>query len=197
MAFSNNTLTTNSNRVYVARNEADENGASGAPDIFVLATEGNFAQKPATALDLTTIDLFDPKIAQALGELKQNGVAFSFSGSSAAGKTFTYDIFTWANENGPAKQTINGTGILGTQQVVIFPHDPDGTAPNRFWADTLTVDWENHLKEVESTDTIGHNTMAEVWFDMTGLRYVFIQISNADGSTGTEAGDIACFYRWF
>lgn len=196
MAFKNNSLTTKSNRIYVARNEADENGASGAPAIFSIATEGDFAQKPSTALDLAEIDLFDPKIAQPLGELEQNGVAFSFTGGSAAGKTFTYDIFTWANQNGPAKQTVNGTGILGTQQVVKFPHNSEVVA-NRFWADTLTVEWENHLKEVEATDDIGHNTVSEVWFDMTGLRYIFIQISDADGSTGTEAGDIAVFYRFF
>ena len=55
----------------------------------------------------------------------------------------------------------------------------------------------NHLKEVESTDIVGHNSIAEVWFDGTGLRYIFPQISDADGSTGTEAGDIACFYRYF
>ena len=195
--YKGNNLTTRADKVYVARNEADENGASGAPAIFLIETEGDFAQKPTTALDLIVIDLFDPKLPQPLGELRQNGVAFSFSGSSAANKTFTYDIFTWANQNGPAKQTVNGTGILGTQQVIIYPHNNEATLTTRFWADTLTVAWENHLKEVESTDTIGHNTMAEVWFDMTGLRFIFIQISDADGSTGTEAGDISCFYRFF
>ncbi len=194
--YKGNNLTTLSVPLHVARNEAEENGAAGAPAIFVLATEGDFAQKPTTALDLATKDLLTPKIAQPLGELEQNGLAFSFTGGSAADKTFTYDIYVWANMNGPAKQIINGTGILGTQQVVIYPHS--GTAATaKFWADTLAVTWENHLKEVEATDTIGHNTISEVWFDATGMRYVFIQISDADGSTGTEAGDIAVFYRWF
>ena len=195
--FANNHLTTKSSPIYVARNEADENGASGAPAIFVLATESDFAQKPATALDLAKKDLFIPREGQKFGELVQNGLAFSFSGSSAADKTFIYDIFTWSPKNGPAKHSVNGTGILGTQQVVKYPHNGDAPDTNRFWADTLTVEWENHLKEVESTDVDGHNSIAEVWFDATGIRYVFIQISSADGSTGTEAGDIAVFYRYF
>lgn len=197
MSHTGNNLTSLSSRLYVARNEADENGATGAPVVFVLATESDFAQMPATALDLSKKDLFLPKDGQFFAELEQNGLAFSFSGSGAAGKTFTYDIYVWANQNGAAKHIINGTGILGTQQVVKYPHN--GAAPDatRYWADTLAVTWENHLKEVESTDTDGHNTIAEVWFDGVGYRYVFVQISAADGSSGTEAGDIAVFYRYF
>lgn len=189
-------LTTLSHRLFVARNEADENGASGAPDIFVLATEGDFAQKPSTALDLLKLDLFSPREIKHLAEMNQNGIAFSFAGSSAAGKTFTYDIITWGNENSPARHAVNGTGILGTQQVIVYPHN-NVAASNRFWADTLAIEWENWPKEVESTDTIGHNTVAEVWLDGTGSRYWFIQISDADGLTGDEAGDISVFYRYF
>ncbi len=190
-------LTTLTHRLFVARNEADENGVAGAPAIFVLATEGNFAQMPSTALDLQKVDLFSPREVKHLAEMKQNGVAFSFMGSSAAAKTFTYDIFTWGNENSPARHAVSGTGILGTQQVIVYPHNNDATVTDRFWADTLTVTWENWPKEVESTDEVGHNAVAEVWMDDTGSRYWFIQISDADGSTGTEAGDISVFYRYF
>ncbi len=188
-------LTTASRRMYVARNEADENGASSAPAIFVLETASDFAQKPSTALDLQALDLFLPKATKLRADLIQNGIAFSFAGGSAADKTFTYDIFAWGNENHPAKQLINGTGILGSQQVVKYPHNTE-TATNKFWADTLVVTWENVLKEVEVTST-NKNTISEVWFDTTGYRYFFIQISDADGSTGTEAGDISSFYRFF
>lgn len=197
MTYRGNSLTTLAVPLHVARNEADENGAAGAPAIFVLATEGNFAQMPSTTLDLAKKDLLTPKIAQPLGELEQNGLAFSFTGGSAAGKTFTADFYTWANQNGPAKHTVNMTAELGTQQVVIYPHDPTAVATDKFWADKMTLNWENHLKEVEVTDDVGRNSVGEIWFDATGLRYVFIQILSADGSTGTEAGDIAVFYRWF
>ena len=191
-------LTTASRRMYVARNEADENGASGAPAIFVLETASDFANKPATALDLQALDLFLPKATKLRADLIQNGIAFSFAGGSADGKTFTYDIFSWGNENHPARQLINGTGILGSQQVVKYPHNGQAPDTSRFWADTLVVTWENVPKEVEVTST-GRNTISEVWFDATGYRYFFIQISDADGvDPGTgQAGDISVFYRFF
>lgn len=194
--FTNNYLVTKSSLLYVARNEADENNMAGAPDVFNIATESNFAQMPSTTLDLAKTDLFIPKEGQKFGVLVQNGLAFSFTGGSAAGKEFSYDIFAWNNENGPAHHLIKGTGILGTQQVVKYPHNGED-APNRFWADTLTLTWETALKEVEVTDETGRDSISEVWFDASGFRYFFIQISDADGSTGTEAGDIASYYRYF
>ncbi len=189
-------LTTPAHKLYVARNEADENGATGAPAVFVLETESDFAQMPTATLDLQRRDLFNPNDLNTSANLVQNGVAFSFSGGSAANKTFTYDIYTWGNENSPARLQVSGAGVIGTQQVVKFPHN-GVTATGRFWVDTITITYQNTLKEAKSTDTTGNNTISELWFDITGLRYIFIQISSADGSTGTEAGDIAVYYRYF
>ena len=91
----------------------------------------------------------------------------------------------------------NGTGTLGTQQVIVYPHNNEATTSTRFWADTLLVTWDAWPKDVESTSTTGRNSIAEIWMDDTGSRYWFMQISDADGSTGTEAGDISVFYRYF
>ncbi len=194
-------LTTPAHKIFVARAEADENGAAGAPAIFVNATAGDFANKPSTTIDALDPAFLDPtlgseKSVEIIANSKVNGIAFSFAGGSAAGKTFTADFFTWANENGPAKHTVNVTAELGTQQVVVFPHN-GVTATSKFWADKMTVVWENHVKEVESTDKVGRNSVGEIWFDLSGLRYIFIQISNADGSTGTEAGNVSSFFRYF
>lgn len=194
-------LATVYHKLFVARPEADENGASGAPAIFNNTTAGNFDSKPTTGV----IDILDPPKLDPTIEISQpsviaesdiNGVIFSFTGGSAADKTFTYDIFTWANENGPAKHSVSGVGTLGTQQVVKYPHN-NQPATDKFWADTLTFTWTNHPKEMESTDEGGHNSVAELWFDTSGVRYIMIQISDADGTTGTEAGDIACYYRYW
>ena len=194
-------LTTPAHKIFVARAEADENGAAGAPAIFVNATAGDFANKPSTTIDALDPAFLDPtlgaeKAIAIIANSKVNGIAFSFCGGSAAGKTFTADFFTWANENGPAKHTVNVTAELGTQQVVVFPHN-GVTATSKFWADKMTVVWENHVKEVESTDKVGRNSVGEIWLDLSGLRYIFIQISNADGSTGTEAGNVSSFFRYF
>ena len=194
-------LTTLTHKLFVARAEADENGASGAPALFVLTSAGNFAGKPTGSVDVLDPAFLDPTTEVVKGVSihpisKVNGIAFSFTGGSAAGKTFTANFFTWANENGPAKHTVNMTAELGTQQVVTYPHN-GATATSKFWADKMTIVWENHTKEVEATDTVGRNSVGEIWFDLSGLRYVFIQITSADGSTGTEAGDVACYYRYF
>lgn len=194
-------LTTPSHKIFVARPENDENGATGAPVVFDIETAGDYDSKPSGTVDVLDPAYLDPTTETTKGQSltsisKVNGILLSFTGGSAANKTFTYDVFTWANENGHAKHTINGTGTLGTQQVVKYPHN-NVAATNKFWADTLTVTWENHPKDVASTDKTGHNTIAEVWLDMTGLRYLYVQISDADGSTGDEAGDIACYFRYF
>ncbi len=194
-------LATVYHKLFVARAEADENGAAGAPAVFNNTTAGDFASKPTTGV----IDILDPPrldptteiiSPSVFAESNINGVIFSFTGGSAAGKTFTYDVFTWANENGPAKHSMNGTGIFGTQKVVKYPHN-GAAATSKFWADTLVITWDNHPKETETTDETGHNSVSEIWFDTTGERYIMIQISDADGSTGTEAGDIACYFRYW
>ncbi len=193
--------TTLTHRLFVGRAEADENGAAGAPAILDSTTAGDFAGKPIRTIDVLDPAFLDPTIEVSKGVENRaisriNGIVFSFTGGSAAGKTFTVDIFTWANENGPAKHTVNISAELGTQQVVKFPHN-GVAAVSKFWADKMIVNWTNHVKRAESTDTTGRNSVGEIWFDTSGLRYVFIQISDADGSTGTEAGDVSCFYRYW
>ena len=194
-------LTTLTHRLFVARAEANENGATDAPALFANATAGDFANKPTGTVDVLDPGLLDPttEIAKNVSVhpiSKVNGIAFSFTGGSAAGKTFTADFYTYANENGPAKHTANLAAELGTQQVVIYPHN-GVAATGKFWADKMTLGWENHLKEVECTDATGRNSVGEIWFDLTGLRYIFVQITSADGSTGTEAGDVSCYFRYF
>jgi hypothetical protein len=192
-------LTTPVYKLFVARPAADENGASGAPSIFVNQTAGDFDSMPSGVIDILDPAYLDPTTETSKGKAlthysKVNGLFLSFTGGDAANDTFTYDIYTWANENGHAKHSVNGTCTLGTQQVVKYPHN-NVSVSDKFWADTISVTWENHPKEVESTSTTGRNSIAELWFDMTGLRYLFVQISKA-GGTGTEAEDVSAFFRY-
>ncbi len=95
-------LTTPTHKLFVARAEADENGAAGAPAIFVNATAGDFASKPSGTVDVLDPSFLNPtteieKAVSIIANSKVNGIAFSFMGGSAAGKTFTADFFTWAN----------------------------------------------------------------------------------------------------
>lgn len=187
------TLGTISHKLNVARLEANEDASP-----IDLTSEGDFAQKPSAALDLFERSVFttDKQDTPVRPVLVPNGIEFFFTGGSAANKTFGWKLYAWRNENGMARHVATGTGILGTQAVVKYPHN-GATATSKFWADTLTVTWWNWLKEVFSTDTTGHNTAASIWLDNCGWRYWHIVITDADGSTGTKAGNIASYWGYF
>lgn len=184
-------LNTISHKLFTMRVEADEDGS-----LLDLTSAGDFASKPAAALDLFEKDIITPGPVLGRPELVPNGLGLMFTGGSAANKTFGWRLLAWLNENGPARLVAVGTGILGTQAVVKWPHTGIA-ASNKFWADTLTVTFENWPKTLRSNDTTGHNTMTDVWFDSAGWRFWYVEITDADGSTGDEAGDIAVWYWYF
>ncbi len=183
-------------KLYVARLEGNEDAA-----LLDLTTAGNFANLPAdtVVLDLFKYSVFitEQKGRKVRPVHRANGIEFFFCGGSAATKTFGYRILSWKNENGMARLTAIGTGALGSQAVVIYPHDPSAAATNKFWADTLTVTSKNWLKEIESTDETGQNTAASVWTDDCGYRYWKIEITDADGESEGEAGNIAVYWSFF
>lgn len=180
-------MPTLAHQYFIARNEADEDSSP-----LDLTSEGDFASMPSEDGDfLGAVDVND-----GLSSLmKVDAITFAFTGGAAANKTFTWKLFAWKTKNGAARQVAEGTGILGTQAVVKYPHNAE-TATNKFWADTLTVTWWNWYKRVDSTDTTGHNTVAEIWLDAFGWRYWHVEIADADGETDTEAGDIASYYGY-
>ena len=49
-----------------------------------------------------------------------------------------------------------GTGILGSQAVVKYPHNA-APATNKFWADTLVITNEYWMKEIEATAAGGNS----------------------------------------
>jgi hypothetical protein len=181
----NQNLTTLSHRVDILRVISSENAVANPDGLTVLdlTTSGNYANRRGITLDV--------KLG---GEMKQNGLAFMFAGSGGENKTFDYRLFNWRNENGPAKQVAYGTGILGTQNVVVYPHN-DVPVTTLTWADTLTVTWFNWYKEVYSTDTTGHNTMAEVWLDGLGHRHWYCEIITT--GTSDPATNIVVYYGYF
>jgi len=190
------TLGTVSHKLNVARLEANEDASP-----LDISTTGDFAQKPSAALDLFERSVYetDKQNTPVRPILVPNGIEFFFCGGSADGKTFGWKLYAWRNENGMVRYVATGTGKLGSQAVVCYPHDltADGAATNKFWADTLVVTWWNWPKRVTSTDKVGHDTAASVWLDNCGWRYWHIVITDADGSTGDEAGDIASYWGYF
>ena len=164
----------------VLRAEANEDAA------IDLTTAGDFANKPASALQIRASDG---------GESAVNGIQLTFCGGSAADKTFGYKVYMWRKTNGPAELVCSGVGTLGTQAVVKYPHNK-ATATNKFWADTLTAT-DVWITAVGLADEGGNNRVAKISFDMFGYEWIYVEITNADGSTGTEAGSIIVYYSFF
>ena len=191
-----NNLTTLAHGLRIARNEADEDGT-----LLDLTTLGNYANRPAILGEtgVGVIDLLDDKYISTT-EMNINGIEFFFSGGSAANKTFGWRILAWKTANGMARLAGVGTGILGTQAVTVYPLVPGGgtiEATDKFWADTLVVSVKNWPKGIETTGVSGLNSAASVWLDDAGYRFWKIEITDADGSTGTEAGNIAVYYGYW
>jgi hypothetical protein len=180
-------LTTPAQRLFVARAEAAANTTFSDN----LATQGDFANKPTGAIDILDPAYLDPttessKKTSIIAVSEINGLQFSFAGGDAADDAFTWTIFAWRNENGPATIVCNGTGILGTQAVTLFPHN-NGAAADKFWADTLVISNDRWFKEVEATSD-GGNSVSHVWFDTCGYRYFYVEIPESIGVMSSYFG---------
>ena len=181
-------LTTKSHKLFVVRPQAVVSTAFSA----ALANGGDYASKPTSGVvDILDTGLLDVEVERpdpkVIADSVVNGLSFSFAGGDAADETFSWKLFAWRNENGCAKLAAEGTGILGTQEVVKWPHtgvattNIAGTAADRFWADTIVVTNEYWYKEVESTG-VGGDSVNEVWLDCGGYRYFFMEITAQDGA---------------
>jgi len=163
------------------RAEADENATA-----LNLTTKGDFANKPASAVQLRARP-------DGLGH-GGNGIEVVFCGKYAT-RTFTYKLYAWRRGNGMARMIATGVGTLGTQGVIKYPHD-SSSASTMYWADTLTVT-ERWVAPVDSSDTVGNNEVASIQFDFTGYEWLYCEITDADDVTGNEAGDVSAYYAYF
>lgn len=175
-------------KLFVARQEA----AANTTFSDTLATAGDFASKPSSAIDLLDIIRLDPNVGTAkdpkvIAETAINGITFAFAGGDANDDAFTWKIFAWRNENGPAELVADGTGVLGTQAVVKYPHNLDATATNKFWADTLVISNEYWMKEIEATAD-GGNSVSKIFLDAAGYRYFYVEIPTSVGVMSSWLG---------
>ncbi len=180
-------LTTPSHKIFVARAEA----AANTTFSDTLATKGDFANKPSGTIDILDPAFLDPTTqvsggVNVIAKSEINGITFSFAGGDADDDAFTWTIFAWRNENGPATIVTDGTGILGSQAVVKYPHN-GVAATNKFWADTLVISNDRWFKEIEAT-SVGGNSVSHVWMDAVGYRYFYVEIPTAVGVMASYFG---------
>ncbi len=165
------------------RAEANENET-----LIDLTTSGDFASKPAGVMKINNLNT-DPR--------KKN-LVFYFCGGTAADRKFGYKIWAWRSENGMAELVVQGTGVLGTQAVVKYPHN-GATATSKFWADTLSITSgaQGTPETFGVADGSSADRCAKLYGYNCGYQYIYCEITDADGVTGTEAGLVSVYVTWF
>jgi hypothetical protein len=158
--------------------------SAGEVTALDLTSAGDFAHKPATAVE----------IVGGATETPVNGIEIAFSGTDANNETFSYKVYAYRKTNGPATLVCSGAGTLGTQAVLLNP-STGATATNTFWADTLTCTsvWPATVTLSDS----GNNGVARLTFDLLGYSHIYVEITNADGTTGVEAASVAAWYAGY
>lgn len=153
--------------------------------VIDLTSEGDFDHKPASAIELKSNDF-------GLGSLAGD-IFIALAAGAAANKTLTWRLFTWAKLNGMIQQVAYGTGRTGSQAVVVYPDKV--AAPNKFWLDTLVVTAYSWPLPVKATVGGGNDSLAMLSMQTFGFPFWLMQIEDADGSTGDEAGDVSVWWK--
>jgi len=87
-------------------------------------------------------------------------------------KGFEATLFAYA-ENGPAEFLCDLTGIVGTARINDYTLS--------LWIDTITIDTEDHLKDISIADS-GNNRIAKIVFDTVGYSWLYLQFNDMTGS---------------
>ncbi len=171
------------------RDTAAEDAIDFATALALATGEGDFAHMTASRF------LIPHRDEQMGNEGYSPGGAwkFVFCGTDTVDHTFSFTLVGWAKENGMAQVICEGDGVLGSQDVVLYPDD-GATATSAFWADTISLDETTKWPSVAVYNS-GANEVAFVLVDMTGLEYVYPYIYDAESTTGDHAHTITVYGR--
>jgi len=152
---------------------------------IAIATEGDFAQKPSGAV----------KIPRVRGDTEANSIQIIIAGEDTANETFSWKLWAWKSKNGPAEVIADGTGILGTQDVVKYPDTGLAVTAATLWADTIAITNNVFVKTWRVADS-GNNRVAKLVGDLAGYEWIYLEITDANDAT-TEAGMVSAYYSYF
>lgn len=162
---------------HLVRDTAAEDAADFATALPLATSEGDFANMTTSSFRISSYNVVS---SRSEGYSPGGAWMFVFCGTDAADDTFSFTLVGWAKTNGMAQVICEGNGILGTQDVVLYPDD-GATATNAFWADTITLDETTKWPSVAVYNS-GDNEVAFILVDMTGLEYVYPYIYDAAGT---------------
>lgn len=169
--------------------------ASAIQDTAItLQTGGAWRSRPSTTIELPS---------RRLGESNVNALQIIFAGAFDAltdpnGHTFSWRLYAYKDEFAPAEYVANGTGVLGTQDVIDFPDNaPVSPAGSQNWCDTIVISEQRFPTQLVTTAATGSNEIAKLLVDAAGYKYWYCEITDADGATGLEAGPVSAWYTYF
>lgn len=174
------------------RETATEDAANFAAVYDLAAAEGDFASKDSSTVAAGGPYQIVPKPTNFGGASPGAVWQFAISGGLAENDTFSFVIAAWSRTNGMLQVIAEGDGIIGTQDVVLYPDD-SATATNIWWADTLNLDATTLWPGIASKNS-GNNQVAFILIDTTGIEWLQFIIFDAGGG-GTEANNITVFGR--
>lgn len=124
-----------------------------------------------------------------------NRILLTASAGSSSAKTFSFRILVRADDYAPAEVAAVGTGETGTQQVNVYPYNK-ASASGKYWVELFSVTsyW---WKPVATKDNGGNNYIDGIILDLVGCKQFKVEVYNADGTTGSEAGDVAFYWRYY
>jgi len=135
------------------------------------------------------------------GDMEANAVhiiaiAGQDSDADPVNRTFSWKLYVWKDEWCPAEIVAEGTAVVGATQAVKFPDDNSLATVQRNYVDTWTITSQYFISTV-FVPTMKSDGIAKIVFDLAGYKYIYMEITDADGSTGVEAGAVSVFYGWY
>ncbi len=173
----------------VIRVDANQDATSFAGAIDLAGGEGDFANKPSGAFPIRSRAAIS---SHSEGYSRGGAWMFTICGVGVDDDTFSFNLVGWAKTNGMAQIIAEGSGILGTQDVVIYPGGAAVT--DGFWADTITLDETTKWPSVAVYNS-GDNEVANVVVDTTGLEWIQFVIYDCDDGDAGEANSISVYGR--
>ncbi len=180
---------------HVIREAAAEDGANFAAVIALATNGGDFASK-----DTSTVANGGPyRIAsrstissRSEGYSAGGAWMFAIGGVGQADDTFSFNLVGWGKTNGMAQIICEGNGILGTQDIVIYPRGSAVT--DGLWADTITLDETTKWPSIAVYNS-GDNEVATIVVDTTGLEWIQFVVYDSLGAQAGEANSTAVYGR--
>lgn len=180
----------------LVRETATEDGATFETVYDLDANEGDWASRDSNSVaDGGSFRIRSTNIGARTPEGKSPGAVwiFTITGGVEDNDTFSFHIVGWSKTNGMLQVLAVGDGIIGTQDVVLYPDD--GAAAILWWADTINIDSVSPVRwPGVSVRNSGNDEVAMILVDLTGIEYIQFVFYDADG-TGTKANNLTVFGR--